>query len=280
MSITSINIIIIVIENSSVSILISIISFIIIVTFVLMSSFVNIKSASGANMVLVEPRFNAVRVKVMLTPQLHNLVSFPVRNQANGAHVLLLYLVHSLRRHALQACLVDSEVLLDVVFKVLVINAFKGLRVNAWNRRLKVISTLRFQDGIVFVVPVDEVQVVLPFWVNSNWSILPEVLLFRRVRSFVQLLLRFLRLFLLFKERLLMIYEVGLVLNKCCPKIILNLIALILLCKHSPGLFFLLLHYTLPWWSFSYLFRLRCSFIVAKCLSKSHTSPSSLSLSL
>ena len=87
---------------------------------------VDVESAVGAHVILVEPGFKAVDVKVMLAPQKEDLVAVDVRFEANGAHPVGVLLDDGLDGNLLEHFLPYSELLLDLLVHVLVVELLKG----------------------------------------------------------------------------------------------------------------------------------------------------------
>jgi hypothetical protein len=127
---------------------------------------VNIESAVGAQVILLKPRFKAVDVKVMSAPEKEHLVAFHVRLQADSTHPVGVLLDNRLDRDLLEYLLPYSELLLDLLVHCLVIELFKGSDIHAIDWGLGsgiavLVLAVVGEDSLPFVVPVDEVQVVL-----------------------------------------------------------------------------------------------------------------------
>jgi len=144
---------------------------------------INIESAVRAYVILLKPRFEAVDMKVMFAPQKEHFVALDIGLEADSAHPVGVLLDHSLDGDLLEYLLPHSELLLDLLVHVLVVELLEGVDVHALNWRKVVVVggagiyspvlvlVVVFEDTLPFVVPVDEVQVVLARWVHLNWLV-------------------------------------------------------------------------------------------------------------
>lgn len=144
---------------------------------------INVESAVRAYVILLKPRFEAVYMKVMFAPQKEHFVALDIGLEADSAHPVGVLLDHSLDRDLLEYLLPHSELLLDLLVHVLVVELFEGVDVHAlnWGKVVVVggggiyspvlVLVVVFEDTLPFVVPVDEVQVVLARWIHLNWLV-------------------------------------------------------------------------------------------------------------
>ncbi len=148
-----------------------------------MLSFINIESAGWADMVLIEPWFDALNMKMMFASKEENLVAFFVDDQANCTHSFWIFLLNSLDWNLLQNFNWNSIVLLEFFSHVLIlinmsekwlfayIEIFKSLNIHAFNRRLRVVGILMpivLKDTLPFIIPINKIQVVLSSRVDPD----------------------------------------------------------------------------------------------------------------
>lgn len=125
-------------------------------------------------MILVKPGLQAVYVEMMLACQKEDLLAFQIDLQANRAHAIGIFLDDGLDGDLHQDFFFHTHGLLDLLSHVLVVEGFEGGDVHAINRGLTdvwVIQTLIFEDSLPLVVPIDEIQVILPSRVEFDWHI-------------------------------------------------------------------------------------------------------------
>ena len=125
-------------------------------------------------MILVKPGLQAVYVEMMLACQKEDLLPLHVDFQANGAHPVGVFLDHSLDGDLHQDVFFHAHRLFDLLSHVLVVEGFEGGDVHAVDRGLadvRVIQTLILEDSLPLVIPIDEIQVVLPSRVEFDWHI-------------------------------------------------------------------------------------------------------------
>jgi hypothetical protein len=143
---------------------------------------INVESAVRAYVILLKPGFEAVDMKVMFAPQEEHFVALDICLEADSAHPVGVLLDHSLDRDLLEYLLPHSELLLDLLVHVLVVELLEGVDVHALNRGKVVVVgggiyspilvlVVVFEDTLPFVVPDNEVQVVLARWVHLNWLV-------------------------------------------------------------------------------------------------------------
>lgn len=142
---------------------------------------VDVKAAVGTDVVLLEPRFEAVDMKVMFAAEEEHLISVHVRLEADGADAVRVLLDHRLDRDLLEYLLSHPELFLFLLVHVLIVELLEGTYVHAFYRRLRVTATtvvisilvlvMIFEDSLPFIVPVDEVQVVLARRVHLHWLV-------------------------------------------------------------------------------------------------------------
>jgi hypothetical protein len=125
-------------------------------------------------MIFVKPWLQTVYVEMMLACQKEDLLPFHVDLQANSAHAVGVFLDHSLYGDLHQDVFFHTHGLLDLLSHVLVVEGFEGGNVHAVDRGLTdvwVIQTLIFKDSLPLIVPIDEIQVVLPSRIEFDWHI-------------------------------------------------------------------------------------------------------------
>ena len=142
---------------------------------------VDVEAAVGADVILLEPRFEAVDMKVMFAAEEEYLVAVHVGLEADGADAVRVLLDHGLDRDLLEYLLSHPELLLFLLVHVLVVKLLKGAYVHAFYRGLRVTATtviisilvlvMIFEDPLPLIVPVDEVQVVLARRVHLHWLV-------------------------------------------------------------------------------------------------------------
>lgn len=142
---------------------------------------VDVESAVGADVILLEPRFEAVYMKVMFASQKEHLVAVDVRLKTNGAHSVWILLHHCLYRYLLEYLLSYSKLLLDLFVHVLIVELLKGRDIHAFNRRIVgvggssssiLVLVVILEYPLPLIVPVDEVQIVLARWIHLHWLVL------------------------------------------------------------------------------------------------------------
>ena len=116
----------------------------------------------------------------MFAAKEEDLFSARVLLRADSAHVLLPYLIHS-ASIKLSNVIVFDATFFHCVEHFLVEDRLKCLCVDAVDRRL-VRHLISVHYGLPLIVPVYEVQIVLPSCIYSDWCILIYTGLFRRVR--------------------------------------------------------------------------------------------------
>ena len=127
-------------------------------------------------MVLLEPRQDARGMIMVLTGEKEDFIAPPILLSANGAHVLLPYFVNRPSIQSLNEIALDS-MNLHLIEHLLIIYSFKCLCIHAWDWRF-VSMRVPIHDCFPFIIPINEVQVVLTTWVAPDRRILSDVLLF------------------------------------------------------------------------------------------------------
>lgn len=97
---------------------------------------VDVEAANGADVILFEPRFEAVDMKVMFAPEEEHLVAVHVRLEADGANAVWVLLDHCLDRNLLEYLLSHPELFLFLLVHVLIVELLEGAYVHAFYRGL------------------------------------------------------------------------------------------------------------------------------------------------
>ena len=127
-------------------------------------------------MVLLEPRQDARGMIMVLTGEKEDFVAPPILLSANGAHVLLPYFVNCPSVQSLNEIALNS-MNLHLIEHLLIIYSFKCLCIHAWDWRF-VSMGVPVHDCLPFIIPINEVQVVLASGVAPYRRILRDMLLF------------------------------------------------------------------------------------------------------
>ncbi len=93
---------------------------------------VDVEAAVGTDVILLEPRFEAVDMKVMFAAEEEYLVAVHVRLEADGADAVRVLLDHGLDRDLLEYLLSHPELLLFFLVHVLIVELLKGAYVHAF----------------------------------------------------------------------------------------------------------------------------------------------------
>ncbi len=94
---------------------------------------VDVEAAVGADVVLLEPWFEAVDMKVMFAAEEEHLVAVHVHLEADGANAVRVLLDHGLDRDLLEYLLPHPELFLFLLVHVLVVELLEGAYVHAFN---------------------------------------------------------------------------------------------------------------------------------------------------
>ena len=140
--------------------------------FICMFVSVNIESAIRTNVILLEPRFEAINMKVMFASQKEYLVAIDISLKANGANPIRVLFDHSFNRYLLEYLLPYPKLLLDLLVHVLIVKLLEGIDVHPLNRGILgiigvsssssvLVLVVVFEYALPLIVPVNKVQVVL-----------------------------------------------------------------------------------------------------------------------
>jgi hypothetical protein len=133
---------------------------------------VNIESAIRAYVIFLKPRFKTLNMKVMFAPQKEHLIPLHICLYANRTYPIRILFNHSLYRYLLQYLLSHSELLLDLLVHVLIVQLLEGVYVHTFYRGVLgavrgggsppsvLVLVVVLEDTLPLIVPVDEVQVV------------------------------------------------------------------------------------------------------------------------
>ena len=150
--------------------------------FICMFVSVNIESAIRANVILLEPRFEAINMKVMFASQKEYLVAIDISLKANGANPIRVLFDHSFNWYLLEYLLPYPKRLLDILVHVLIVELLEGIDVHALNRGILgiigvsssspvLVLVVVFEYALPLIVPVNKVQVVLARRIHLHWLV-------------------------------------------------------------------------------------------------------------
>jgi hypothetical protein len=140
-----------------------------------MFAFIDIVTAAGTHVTLVKPWLDTLNVKVMLASKKEDLVASHIGFQAYGAHATRVFFNHCLDGDRTKDLRFNSILLLNFLGHIVIIYLLESVDIHTVNWSLVVIlivDTLVVENSLPFIVPIYEVQVVFPSWVQLNRLIL------------------------------------------------------------------------------------------------------------
>ena len=151
-----------------------------------MFSLIDIESARWANVVFVEPRFKTFNMKMMFTDKKEYFVSFYIWFQTDCANSIRVFFRYCLYRYLTKDIFFNTMLFLDFFCHVRIIKLLKSGDIHAINRCLiiaVIVYWLILKYAFPFIIPINEIKVVLSGRIEFHRLIFFANLLFRWIRS-------------------------------------------------------------------------------------------------
>ena len=167
-------------------------------------AFIQIVSTFRAYVVHLEPRHDTIDVEGVRTWKEEYVVALPVIFDADCALLVLAVFGGDFHWEFFVELGLDPVQTFEIGGTLFLHDGLKCGLVHACNRtafRIRILIIRLIVHSIEFILPIDEVQVILPFRIHFNRPVLAAILLLAWIRH---LILPFLFLYLILLERLLL----------------------------------------------------------------------------